>query len=81
MNLVNSKALGPEVLFRSIESSKYREIDIKLYNTDWVTINDREPKGTFTEMCETLLKVYQYNWNLAHAEKISLNILCKNFIH
>ena len=30
-NLIYSKSYGPEVLFRSIENSIYREVDIKIY--------------------------------------------------
>ena len=35
-NLVNSKSSGLEVLFRSIENSKCREEDIKIYDPNKV---------------------------------------------
>ena len=33
LNLINSKSSGLEVLFGMISSSNYREVDIKIYNS------------------------------------------------
>ena len=37
-NLVNSKSSELEVLFRIISSSKYYEVDIKMYNPKLITL-------------------------------------------